>query len=174
MRVVRDRVDAHWLPSRHHFALFRLGAFIGLRASSPRTREGVMLMIERGQTAIEQYAVASWTTLTITCYFAAQFFSTWPLLAALAVSLPLAMIAMHIPMITVGALIVRGRNNIRLNSVVLMTLIIAASIHYADVDSWVRFVAWQFLAVVVLNAFCAVVVFLLRGPIARAEAAFAA
>jgi hypothetical protein len=45
----------------------------------------------------------------------------------------------------------------------------AASAYFARSQSWARFVAWQFLAVLALNAIAAVVVLLLRDSIADVE-----
>lgn len=173
MRVVRGREEARWLPSRHHFALFRLAAYLRLRTAKPSpVRDDLVLAIDRGQSAFENYGIAIWVVLTITCYFAGDVFERWPLAAAIAVSLVLAMITTFIPLCIVGS--VRRGNNIRLNSVIAMTLLIAAALYYATATSWLRFVAWQFLALVALNALAAVIVLLLRPSIARLEATFEA
>jgi hypothetical protein len=175
MKVVRGIEEARWLPSRHRFALFRLAGYVRLRnAAVPAAgRDDLVLAVDRDQSVFENYGIATWTVLTIACYFAGGLLARWPLPLALLASIPLATIAMNIPFCTFGALR-PNRNNIRLNSAINMLLLLAAALYYARAETWVRFVAWQFLAVVALNAVAAAIVFLLRGPIARLEAAFAA
>jgi hypothetical protein len=58
----------------------------------------------------------------------------------------------------------------RVNSFALLMILGAVSARFATSASWARVVAWQFGAVVALNALAAVVVFLLRDSIARLEA----
>jgi hypothetical protein len=67
----------------------------------------------------------------------------------------------------------RGKdtNGIGVNGIVVMLLFIGAAAFFSTHPSWVRFIAWQFLALVALNGIAAVVVFSLRGSIARLEAA---
>lgn len=166
MIAVRGRADARWLPSRYHFALFRLFAFLRLRVARPEPREGLFLIVDRHQTAAEQHGVSIWIVLTVTCYLAATLFARWPLPLALAVALPLAPLAIHVPMLSLGFLTAGNR---RLNAMSLMLTFIIAAAYFAQHQSWARFAAWQFLAVVALNAIAAVIVFLLRSPIDRLE-----
>jgi len=123
--------------------------------------------------------VMSWMTLTFACYLAATLFARWNVAIALLVSVPLAIALMEVPAI-ISALtiapaakaIARGRvNRIRINASVLMTLFAAASAYFVTRPTWVRFVAWQFLAMLVVNAIAAVIVFALRDSIAELEAA---
>lgn len=166
MIVVRGRADARWLPSRHHFALFRLFAFLRLRDARPEPREGLVLIVDRDQTAAEHHGVSIWLVLTVTCYLAATLFARWPLPLALAAAFALAPVAIHVPMLSIGWLS-GGRR--RLNTMALMLVFIAAAAYFARHQSWARFAAWQFLAVIALNAVAAVIVFMLREPIARLE-----
>ena len=144
------------IPSRHHFALFRLGAFLRLRLTqTPSRRDDVVLMIDPDQSAFESYSVAAWTVLMIACYlsdFVTPFIA--PLLAAFAV---------HIPVCTVG-LLRKNKNNIRLNGIIIMSLLAFAAAMYATSASWLRFVAWQFFAFAALNALAAVILFLTGKP----------
>ena len=181
MKVVRGIEEARWLPSRHRFALFRLAGYVRLQgggtppdqpAGTPAFRDDLVLAIDRDQSAVENYGMAVWAGLTVACYFN-DLLARWPLPLAMLASVLLAMIALNIPLCTFGALR-PNRNNIRLNSAINMLLLLAAALYYARAETWVRFVAWQFLAVVALNAVAAVIVFLLRGPIARLEGTFAA
>lgn len=168
MKVVRGRTDARWLPSRFNFAVFRLFAYARMRRAQPEYGD-VSLIIDRNQNNLESYLLASWTTLTVTCYLAGTLLASWPLPLALLVGVPVAITCLEIPVIAVG-LALRGReNNIGLNSVVLMSLLVAAALYFARAHSWVRFAAWQFLGGIALNALAAAVVFLLRGSIAEME-----
>lgn len=179
MRLVRGRTDARWLPSRHNAALFRLYAYLRLRNARPEHSNAV-LTIDRHQSAMETWMVMSWVTLTFACYLAATLFAKWNVAIAVAVSIPLAVALMEVPPI-VSALTIaptanvlaRGRaDRMRINTWTTMCSFIGASAYLATKPTWVRFVAWQFLAVLVVNAIAAVIVFSLRGSIARLEAEF--
>jgi hypothetical protein len=177
VRVVRDRADARWFPSRHNFALFRLAAYLCLRRARPEHRDGI-LIIDRHQSVTETWLVMSWVTLTLACYLAATLFVDWHIALALPVSLPLAVVLLEVPAIlsalTIAPLfhsIARASTNgVRVNGVVIMLLFSAASAYFARHPSWIRFVAWQFLALLALNAIAAMIVFPLRHSIARLEA----
>ncbi len=155
MTVIRGRGEARWLPSRHRFALFRLIAHVKTRAAKPQPREGLMLIIDRDQSAYEHYAISSWIVLTVACYLAATLFGSWPLPLGFAAALPASAIAIEIPVYVTGL----AFNNARLNGIAFMLLMIAASVYLAVTDTWVRFAAWQFLALLALNAIVAVVLF---------------
>ncbi|PYQ27354.1 MAG: hypothetical protein DMF56_20610 [Acidobacteria bacterium] len=153
------------IPSRHRFALFRLGAYLRLRlAQTPIRQDDVMYIIDRDQSAFESYSIAAWSFVMTACYlsdFVTPFLA--PLLAAL---------AFHVPICVVG-LLRKNKNNIRLTSIIAMSLLAFAAAMYATSTSWLRFVAWQFFAFVALNALAAIIVFSLRGSIEKLEAAFA-
>ncbi len=166
MNVVRGRADARWLPSRHRFALFRLYAFLRLQNAPPEPRDGLVMIVDRDQTAVEHHGVSLWIALTVTCYLAATVFSRWPLPVALPVAFLLSPIAIHAPLLSIGALTLGNR---RLNSFMLMSAFVALAIYFARHSSWARFAAWQFLALVALNGIAAVILFALRDPIARLE-----
>jgi len=164
MKVIRNRADARWLPSRYRFALFRLFAFLRMRSAKPEPREGLILVVDRDQTAAEHHGISLWIVLTVTCYVAATLFAAWPPVLALPVAFVVAAAAVEVPMI-LGGLIVPSR----VNSALLMWVLIAAAAYFATQRTWARFAAWQFLALVALNALAAAIVFLLREPIARLE-----
>lgn len=161
MTVVRDRAEARWLPSRHRFALFRLYAYLRLRGAPHEPREGLVLIVDRDQTAFEHHGMSLWIVLTLACYAAASVFANWPPAAAIVPSLLLAAAAVEVP------LVLRGGS--RTNGLVIMLLLIAASAYFALQTTWVRFAAWQFLGLLAINAIAATIVFLLREPIARLE-----
>jgi len=174
VKAVRDREDARWLPSRHHFALFRLLAFLRLRVAKPRRRPGLVLIVDRDQSALENHSVASWIGLTLAGYLASSVLASWPLLLAIPAALLFAGAIVQVMVVGGGLLVFLFPNRIRANSILFMTIMLLLAAYFARQDSWARFVAWQFLALVALNAIAAAIVFLLRGPIARLEAAFAA
>lgn len=177
MNFVRGRAEARWFPSRHDAALFRLFAYLRLRNAEPEQRD-VILMIDRHQSASETWIVMSWVTLTFACYLAATLFARLNVIVALVLSVPLAIALMEVPAI-VSALTVApaanaiapGVNRIRVNTFAVLLLFAAASAYFATRATWVRFVAWQFLAMLVLNAIAAVIVFALRDSMARLETA---
>lgn len=179
MTLVRGRADARWLPSRYNFAIFRLAAYLRLRRARAETAQ-VSYFIDRHQSATENWLVGIWVTLTIACYIAASVFAEWPLIASLPLSIVLsAVVGIELPVVISGAIVVpvwkaltrlKGENQIRFNSIVVMMTFVLAAVHFAAADSWARYAAWQFLAIVIANAVASVIVFLLRAPIARLEA----
>ena len=170
MKVVRGRADARWLPSRFHFALFRLYAFVRMKLAKPEPAD-VALVIDRNQNPLESALLSVWTTATLACYAAETLFASWPLPLALLAGVPVAITCLEIPIVIVGLMLRHRATNIPLNSFVLMTLLIALALYFARAQSWARFAAWQFLGTVALNAVAAGIVFLLRGSIAEMESA---
>jgi hypothetical protein len=169
VKFVRGRADARWLPSRHHFALFRLAAFLRLQRARPEHRD-VIMVIDRHQSTTETWMVTCWLTVTLACYLAVTLLAGWHVAIALATALPLAFVLLEVPAI-VSALIVAplAQNGIRVNGVAVMLLFTAASAYFATRPTWIRFIAWQFLALLALNAVAAVIAFALRGAIAQLE-----
>ena len=170
MKVVRGRADARWLPSRFNFALFRLYAFVRMKLAKPRPAD-VSLTIDRNQNPIESAVLSIWTTVTLTCYAAVTLFAAWPLPLALLAGIPVAITCLEIPIVTLGVLLRHRANNIPLQSFVLMSLLIAAAMYFARLQTWARFAAWQFLGAVALTALAAGIMFLLRGSITEMETA---
>ena len=168
MRVIRGREDARWMPSRFRFALFRLYAYGRLRSATARTAD-VAYIIDRDQSAVENFTVGIWTILSAGAYLTWLLWPRWPLALALFAAPVIAVMLMQVSVVAVGVLLLRRKDNLRVNSVVLMTLLTAAAVYFARVDGWVRYAAWQFLGVLALNAFAAVVVALLRSRIASLE-----
>lgn len=166
MKMVRGHAEARWLPSRHRFALCRLYAFLRLSTAKAEPRDGLMLVVDRDQTAWEHHGIALWIGLTVTCYIAGTLFRHWRPAVALLVALPIAAAVLEILIVAGGLL---TRSNGRANGILFMLLFAAASLYVARQASWVRFAAWQVFAVAALNALAAALVFLLRGPIARLE-----
>jgi hypothetical protein len=170
MRLVRERTEARWLPSRHRYALARLFAFLMLRRSRPGRRPGLILAVDRDQSTLENLTVGAWAVLTTTAYLAAPMRGAWKLTA-----LPLALIALQLPIYLLGAVVLPlfGRPlyafNHRFNSTFLWVLLILASSYVATAGGYTRFVAYAFFVVVGLNALAAAVLFLMRGSVAAWE-----
>lgn len=176
MRFVRGRAEARWLPSRHNFALFRLAAYLRLRNAQPELRDA-LLFIDRHQSAAETWIVGVWLVATIACYLAVTLFASWPLPLALLTAFALVWATIQVPMLMIAgvtSLVMRKENHLTVNSFLNMLLYTCAAAYFATWTTWVRFAAWQFLAMLVINAMAAVIVFLLRDSIARLEASVSA
>lgn len=179
MKLIRGRSDARWLPSRHNYALFRFFGYLRLRSSSADPAD-VILPIHPHQSAAETYIVGAWYTGTITCYLASALFDSWPLALALAVSLPLAIVSLHLPLFFSGLVVAplwgvvsraRSDRHERINSVVFMLVLFAGAGWAVTRPGWVRLAGWQVLALAVLNSLAAFAVWLLRDDIGRLELA---
>jgi hypothetical protein len=179
LRAIRGRDDARWLPSRHNFALFRLAAWIQLLRTSPSPGNAI-LIVDRHQSAVEAYAIAVWITATSTCFAAEILFSSLPLPAALAAGIVASVIILHV-LILAGMLIIgpllegatrTTMDKRRLNSILLLLVLTAFALGLATKDSWVRFAAWQFLALLLMNGVAATILFVLRSRIDQREAEF--
>ncbi|HXH41892.1 MAG TPA: hypothetical protein VNN08_24930 [Thermoanaerobaculia bacterium] len=167
-----DRPKARWLPSRHRFALARLIAYIGLRLDRPTARqpEHLVLPINRDQTAAEMHCVAVWVLATTACYVAAALPLRLPW--SIAVAVPLAAIAIHLPIVIGGPvvrLLIGDGNHIGIISVITMALLLIASSYAVTTASWARFAAWLFFGVVAVNCAAAAVLWLLRHAIQAEE-----
>lgn len=173
MKMIRGRRDARWLPSRHNFALFRLGAYLRCRTARPEPAE-VMMAIDRHQSALENYSVSAWVLLTLTCYLAATLFGSWPTTLGVMAALPVAAVVAEAPFFILAPFLapLDGAKTLRIQAPGNMLMYLAAAVWFSAKPSWVRFAAWQFLGFAALNAIAAVLVFLLRGRIARLESAF--
>jgi len=172
LNIVADRPEARWLPSRHRFALARLIGYLRLRQSKPAANdsEHLILSIDRDQTAAEMNLVALWVFVTTACYIAAAL----PLTLALAIvlAIPLAAIAIHLPIVIGGPLLrlfIGDGNHIKIISVTTMSLLLIASSYVATTASWARFVAWLFLAILLINCLAAATLWLLRNAVQEAE-----
>jgi hypothetical protein len=168
IEAIRNHPEARWLPSRHRFALFRLYALLRLKTARPeQTDVEFVLPIERDQSAHEQYAVALWIYVTAVAYVAALLPLITPV--AIVVALPIAAVALHVPLFLVGIALPRWTPYESLHAKVLMTALAALSFWFAQHDAWPRFIAWFFLGVLSLNGLAALLGFALRGTVRRAE-----
>jgi hypothetical protein len=173
MNVVVNRPEARWLPSRHRFALAQLVAFARLRRREQQNADApdhLILPIDRDQSAAEAYAVAVWLFVTVSAYLAALL--PMPLPLAIIVAIPLASIVLHIPIVVGGPilrLILGDNDHVKIVSVGSMFLLSVWSFYAARGDSWARFAAWLFFAVLASNAIAAVVLWLLRAAVQAEE-----
>ena len=161
MRIVRDRADARWLPSRFNFALFRLFAYLRLRASRPESRPGLILSIERHQSAAENYIVCI-----------AMIVVVWSLFRSPLLGVTVAIIGLQLAIVTARTILrmffSADANTVKGGSILIVLAIVAGAIAVVRTSS----VAKIFLAVVALNAIAAAIMFLLRGSVARVERQF--
>jgi hypothetical protein len=164
VNVVVDRPEARWLPSRHRFALARLIAYVTLRGARgvAEKPEHLILPIDRDQTAVEMNSIAVWVLATTICYVAAVLPLAWPI--ALIIAIPLALIAVHFPIVVIG-----DGDHVKIISVITMALLLIASSYFAVSASWARFAAWLFFAVLAVNGVAAIIAWLMRGSIRAAE-----
>jgi hypothetical protein len=174
MNVVRDCPAARWLPTRHRFALTRLFAFLRGRgrATVPNDVDRLLLAIDRDQSAAENYMVTLWLLTTATFYVMTVL--PLPVEMAIIVALPAAAFILQALFCIHGVVwnLLGGtssRNNVKLNSVFLMTTMFLASAYFATLRSPVRYVAWFFFAVAILNGAASAIMFLLRDSVRELE-----
>lgn len=180
MRFIRGRAEGRWLPARHHFAVFRLIAFLRLRRAR-HENDDVMLAVERHQSTFESLLVGFWIFGTAACYIAASLTSGWWIVPALIVSFLLALMLMQLIFVPTAALLMSilrrvqntdARDSVDLHSAFHITLLTLVSFRYAFHSGWTRYVAWQFLFCLVVNACAAIAMFLLRHEARALDASF--
>jgi hypothetical protein len=178
LTIVRDRRDARWLPSRFHFALFRLYAYMRLRAAKPEPARGLILSVDRHQSASENFLSTICIVLVAGSYFGAWFETSMVTPVAYAAGLLAAVIAIQALIAVAGAIIVAiqkpdgAGTAATLMPIVIMAAMIAGGAAVATGDSSARYIARGFLLLVAMNAAAAVVTFLLREQITEAERQF--
>jgi hypothetical protein len=163
MKILRECPAAKWLPSRHHFALARLVAFVIARRTSPIPGGHVVLGIDGDQSAVENYAIAIWIFCTLVCFVAAAL--PLPIGVAILIAFPLAAMAIQL-MIIVGGLLTRSA---KVNSVAIFVLMIVASSYFAATASPIRYVAWFFFVVIGLNAAAWLIMAMFRQSVRELE-----
>jgi hypothetical protein len=168
LKVVQQRPEARWLPSRYRFALAKIIAMIVLQRAPKETAElqRMSFTIDRDQSAAENFTVAMWMYLTSTAFvMAVTPRATW-ILAPLVTPL-----LMQLPFYASGVIASAfgSQDNRKLNSLVCMTVQMAAAAHFATAEEPVRYVAWFFLAVVALNVIASAAMWLMRGSVAAME-----
>lgn len=178
MRLVRDRTEARWLPSRFNLALFRAYALVRFHLA-PRTlsREPRVYSLERNQSAVEANAVCAWYVATTAVYlFVSLRGLTHPVLLAV-LALPTAAIVIHLLAIfssIIGWLVVPRRmlehgTGSEVASLLLHSIHIAVSIVMLGQGAPARWIAFTALTLVAANLVAAVMMFLLRPSVERLE-----
>lgn len=174
MNVVRDHPEGRWLPSRFRFAAFRLFAYAIFRPE-PARQSGLVLAIDRDQTAVEQYTIAVWTTVTVTCFaygFLERAFVR-PVAAILAPVAAFVAINLFVTWRFLGPAAWRERNRMDANSFTAMFVITMAALYLAATEGPVRYVAVFFLACLAVNAIAAIAVRLMPERFAAQDVALA-
>lgn len=172
LNIAVDRPEAKWFQSRHRFAMARLIAYFCLRHPRPTVKgpEHLILAFDRDQTAAEMMCLATCVYAMTTCYIAVSL--PFPLALSIAVAIPLAVIAIHVPIVTAGLvlrLLTGDGDHIRIISVIMMGMLLIVSSYVAMTTTWARFAAWFFFAVTILNCAAAVILRLLRGAVQATE-----
>jgi hypothetical protein len=170
VKVVRERADARWLPSRHRFAIFRLIAWALFRRMGPTREPGLALGIDRDQSALESYVVATWIMASATCFTFALLDRVLlsPVAAVLA---PIsAVIALQVFVVAPGLVKAwRDRDNTGINSFITMLVMSVTALYLIQEDHWSRSVAWFFLVCLGVNALASIVAWLMRNRFAAME-----
>jgi hypothetical protein len=176
--VVRDRADARWLPSRFDFALFRLFAYFRLKTIQPVVKRGLVLSIERHQSAVENYLITICVCVVITAFLASIIAATLPLGAACLIALPATGVLVSVEIVMMGVAIaplvrkvtgMSGAASIALNSVVMSAIAMTAAVLLSVSSSPLRHIGTAYLILIAANAVASVVVFLMQRRIADLE-----
>lgn len=179
MKTVKDRADAKWLPSRFRYAIFRLFAYAMVLRSRPQEARGLVLVIDRDQSASEYYLISVWLLGTVTCYVGALLSRVTSGTIAAIAAFPVAWLLMDLPIFLPGLVMpalraagVQQKHSLRVASILLYGLLTITASYLVLEQSWVRYVALSFFAILLVNALAAVVVRSLRGRIAEVERAY--
>jgi hypothetical protein len=170
MTTVRNHPEARWLPSRHHYALFRLYAaarLVRARTQKPADDRHVAMTIDRDQST-EHYVIAGWLVATTALYV----YDCIPLhpLAAAPLTVVFTPLLLQIPAyITGGVILPRFRNNQKANTIATIGSLTLASLAFAFSDRQPRPAAILFLSVLLTNAIAATIAYLLRNRLAELE-----
>ncbi|HEX6177849.1 MAG TPA: hypothetical protein VF057_05785 [Thermoanaerobaculia bacterium] len=164
MKLVRDRADAYWLPQRFRFALFRLLAYAMFRSMGRQDKSGIVLGIDRDQSAIEHYSVAIWVTVVSTLF-------AYGALAKVLIRPAAALLAPIVSTVLLQAMVVspvvlprpsRWINRVDFISFLTLFAVISGAIYFATQTGWLRYVAWSVFALVAFNAVAAVILALMK------------
>ncbi len=181
MRVVRDRAEARWLPSRFDFALFRLFAYIRLRRTRPEPRPGIALAVERHQSALENFLVPVVGLIVLAAFIATLIDESLPLGTACALALPAAAMLMNVQVLVVGVLLIpivsrlprrQAETGQAVNSFIMLVVVIGAATLLSVDPSPLRRIGTAFLLLAGANAVAFVCLLLLQRSIAEAEARY--
>ncbi len=179
MRMIHDCPEAQWLPSRSHFAIFRLASYIRLLTASPSKGVRMALAVDRDQNALENLSISALIFVVTVAYLTALLAQWVPWPAAVVLATALAPAADHIPFFFTGLLALPlwrritgrpGENNVAANSAGAMTVVLAASLWFVSRPEPIRIVAAAMLALFALNAAAAVLMWLVQARVRELEA----
>ena len=115
--------------------------------------------MDRDQSAAEHYSIAVWLVITATCYFAA--------VVPLGAAIPLAIVALQLLICIVG--LTPLQNNVNVNSALVMVVMVVASSYFGVAPSPVRYAAWFFFAILILNVVAWMILMLMRDSVREME-----
>lgn len=171
MNAVRDRADARWLPSRFDFALFRLIAYVRLKTMKPEPEPGLVLAIDRHQSAIENYLITICVWAVIAAFLASLIATTLPLSAAFLIALPATGVLVSVEIVVMAVAItplvrrlfrLSDAAGVAVNSIVIGAMATASAAMLASGSSPLRPVGTAFLYLLAANVVSSVVVFLMQ------------
>ena len=136
--------------ARHHFAFFRL---LALALPRPARDDRALRPLDRDQSAFESYSLALIVWLTAACYV----YAAIPNAIGAIIALPIVPLLLQLPMYVARLILPSGRAHHDANARLVLTILLAASAYFAVSHSWVRFLAWGFIALFPINAIAAVV-----------------
>ncbi len=173
-------MEARWLPSRFDLSFFRLFAYLRLRFSTPVVPvEPHMFATDRHQSTMEVYMIAIWSYV-MTVHYTVDLLLYWTTLpVALIIALPMAPVIIHLLFFFSGLclapIFVRKTNHVPFNSRVIQWIFLAASVlAFLRGRPVTRIIALMTLAAASINALAMVILFLIRGRVAKLEADYAA
>jgi len=136
--------------ARHHFAFFRL---LALALPQPARDSRALRPLDRDQSAFETYSLALIVWLTAACYV----YAAIPNTIGAIIALPVVPVLLQLPMFATRLILPSGQAHHQANSLLVLTLLLAASAYFAASHSWVRLLAWGFIALFPINAIAAIV-----------------
>lgn len=178
MRAVRDRAEARWIPSRFDFALFRLFAYARLKASQPQPKAGLVLAIERHQSAVENYLISLCVWVVISAFLASIIAGIVPLSAAWLIALPATGVLVSVEIVVMGMAVdplvrkllrLSDQAGVDVNSAVTGFFAIACAVLLMTSSSPLRHIGTAYLALLAANVVASAVVFVMHRKIADLE-----
>ena len=178
MRIVRERTEARWLPSRFRYATFKLYAYAHLRAARPNKVPGVVLVINRDQNPIETSLLSAGICIMTYCFLFSVFSAVMNDVPAATVALIATPVVIEVVVLGIGvlALLLTPKapggvvfRTSDLNSFVILVLLTIAASYLALDPAWVRHVGRVFLLGLVINALAAPIAWMLRGRFAQLD-----
>lgn len=173
MKLIRNRAEARWFPGRFNLAMFRLLAFVLCRSSRRQTQPGLVLAVDRHQSALESYAVALWIMLSSSIYAFALLRRVVTAWAAALLAVPAALFVIQaLTQLVLVAPRRWDRSHHRLNSFILMSAMVLVSGYIAMTAHWSSVVGWTGIALAVANTIAALALWFLRPQVTALERSF--